>query len=94
MSKSHPYIVENVAALKAAYPQLVTERTEVVQDVDHAKLYQLVKVKTLLGEPMPAGVTLKAKKGAAGTEGESAEAAPAAEEIPLHIAQLGVTQVQ
>ena len=77
MSKSHPYHVADPVKLQAAYPQLVTERTEIVYDVDHAKLYQLVKVKSLLGEELPPGVELKVKKVAAA--GESVEAAPTAE---------------
>lgn len=82
MSKKAPYDVTDVDALQAAYPQLVKDVPTIVKEINHAKLYAIVKAKIVLEEALPPGVVLRQKKSAAG------------EEAPREIAQLGVTQVQ
>lgn len=78
MTKKAPYDVTDVDALQAAFPQLVTEKTVIVKEINHAKLYAIVKAKIVLEEPLPPGVVLREKK-------QKEEAAPAADAAPLEV---------
>lgn len=53
MAKRIPHKLLNVDELQKAYPEIVTERTVVVKDVDKEALYQIVKVNHRIGRGIP-----------------------------------------
>lgn len=72
MAKRIPYKITDIAALQAAYPEVVTDRHVVEKVVDKEKLYQVIKLNHSLERKID-GVEIDAPPQSSSTSSEEAE---------------------